>query len=150
MAGTATNMSSGEIPVFRPNWDEFKDFSKYIHQIEQLVGNKDGLAKIVPPKEWKPRASGYSMVEIGEISIPSPRSQVVRAYRNGIYYVNNTYDKNPMTVKDFMEFAQRPKNATPSDTRNLERQFWENITGNSPKYGSDSLGTLIDSTEKHW
>ena len=32
--------------VFRPTWDEFKDFNKYIAYIESQGANKAGLAKV--------------------------------------------------------------------------------------------------------
>lgn len=42
-----TNMSSdGGIMVFRPSWDEFKDFNKYIAHIESLGAHNFGIAKV--------------------------------------------------------------------------------------------------------
>lgn len=41
-AGTTTP----KIMVFRPTWDEFKDFAKYIKHIETLGAHKAGLAKV--------------------------------------------------------------------------------------------------------
>lgn len=43
-----------EIPpimVFRPTWDEFKDFNKYIQYIETQGAHKAGLAKVRRRKE---------------------------------------------------------------------------------------------------
>lgn len=35
-----------EIMVFRPTWDEFKDFSKYVEYMETQGAHKAGLAKV--------------------------------------------------------------------------------------------------------
>lgn len=35
-----------QIRVFRPTWDEFKDFSTYIQYIETQGAHKAGLAKV--------------------------------------------------------------------------------------------------------
>lgn len=35
-----------KIQTFRPTWDEFKDFSKYIKYIESKGANKAGLARV--------------------------------------------------------------------------------------------------------
>lgn len=35
-----------KIQTFRPSWDEFKDFSKYIKFIESKGAHKAGLAKV--------------------------------------------------------------------------------------------------------
>ena len=34
------------IQVFRPTWEEFKDFSKFIEYIESQGAHKAGLAKV--------------------------------------------------------------------------------------------------------
>lgn len=36
-----------QILTFRPTWDEFKDFAKYIQHIESLGAHKAGLAKVL-------------------------------------------------------------------------------------------------------
>lgn len=35
-----------KIQTFRPTWEEFKDFSKYIKYIESRGAHKAGLAKV--------------------------------------------------------------------------------------------------------
>ena len=66
--------------VFKPTWEEFKDFIKYLKHIESLGAHKGGVAKIIPPKEWVPRKQGYD-VENLDIKIPDPIQQVT--YKKG-------------------------------------------------------------------
>lgn len=42
--GSNTNVPT--IMVFRPTWDEFKDFNKYMKFIESVGAHKAGLAKV--------------------------------------------------------------------------------------------------------
>ena len=35
-----------KIQVFRPTWEEFKDFKKYIQHIESKGAHRAGLAKV--------------------------------------------------------------------------------------------------------
>lgn len=39
-------MSSHRIMVFRPTWDEFKNFPKYVEYMESKGAHKAGLAKV--------------------------------------------------------------------------------------------------------
>lgn len=39
------------IPVFKPTYDEFKDFERYMEAI-QPWGMTSGIVKVIPPKEW--------------------------------------------------------------------------------------------------
>lgn len=64
------------IMTFRPSYEEFKDFSKYIEFIESKGAHLAGLAKIIPPVEWKPRKASYNIDEIN-MTIPAPIQQVV-------------------------------------------------------------------------
>ena len=36
-----------KIQIFHPTLDEMKDFSAYIHKIEEMGANKAGLAKVI-------------------------------------------------------------------------------------------------------
>lgn len=40
------NCSVPKIKTFRPTWDEFKDFSKYIKNIEFQEAHKAGICKV--------------------------------------------------------------------------------------------------------
>lgn len=114
------------VPVFRPTFEEFKDFSKYVKYMESQGAHKIGLAKIVPPKEWCPRQSGYDNLE--DIKIKTPITQVVEG-KEGIYMQYNIQHK-PLTLEEFKNLAQSSKHKTPSHTNyaDLERKYWKNLT----------------------
>lgn len=138
-----------KIQVFRPTWEEFKNFPKYIEYIESQGAHRAGLAKIIPPPEWKPRKSGYDLDELN-ITIPAPICQVV-AGKQGLYQQINI-QKNSLTVKQFSELANTERYATPKhfDFEDLERKYWKNITYVAPIYGADVCGSVTDEDCNVW
>ncbi|XP_069568540.1 lysine-specific demethylase 4A isoform X2 [Brachyistius frenatus] len=141
------NHGSKGIMTFYPTVDEFKDFSRYIAYMESQGAHKAGLAKIVPPKEWKPRGS-YD--DIDDLVIPAPIQQVVTG-QSGLFTQYNIQKKS-MAVREFRKIANSDKFCSPhyDDFEELERKYWKNVTFNPPIYGADVNGTLYDPDVKEW
>lgn len=135
------------IMTFYPTVEEFKNFSRYIAYMESQGAHKAGLAKIVPPKNWKPRGS-YD--DIDDLLIPAPIQQVVTG-QSGLFTQYNIQKKS-MTVKEFRKTANSDKFCSPryDDFEELERKYWKNVTFNPPIYGADVNGTLYDPDIKEW
>ncbi|XP_054741332.1 uncharacterized protein LOC129246493 isoform X1 [Anastrepha obliqua] len=145
--------SSTEVPrimVFRPTWEEFKNFPKYVAFMESQGAHKAGLAKVVPPPEWVPRRSGYNDLDALNITIPAPICQVVTG-KQGLYQQINI-QKKPLTVKQFSELASTERYQTPKhfDFEDLERKYWKNITYVAPIYGADVSGSVTDTDQDSW
>ncbi|XP_065370031.1 probable lysine-specific demethylase 4B isoform X3 [Calliphora vicina] len=138
------------IMVFRPTWEEFKDFPKYVAYMESQGAHKAGLAKVVPPPEWVPRKSGYNDLDALKITIPAPICQVVTG-KQGLYQQINI-QKKPLTVKQFSELASTERYQTPKhfDYEDLERKYWKNITYVAPIYGADVSGSITDPDQCSW
>ncbi|CAH0730363.1 unnamed protein product, partial [Brenthis ino] len=146
----AASQGSGvSIQVFRPTWDEFKDFNKYVQYMESRGANKAGLAKVIPPPEWVPRKKGYDLDELN-VTIPSPICQVVTG-KQGLFQQINI-QKKAMTVKQFAVLANSAKYCTPRHTNydDLERKYWKNVTYVAPIYGADVNGSITDPDVKEW
>ncbi|XP_020282072.1 lysine-specific demethylase 4C-like isoform X2 [Pseudomyrmex gracilis] len=146
------NNSKGGVPriqVFRPTYEEFKNFTKYVEYMESQGAHKAGLAKVIPPPEWIPRKKGYNLDDL-DLIIPSPICQVVTG-KQGLYQQINIQKKS-MTVKEYSKLANSERFATPRhfDYEDLERKYWKNITYVSPIYGADVSGTLTDPEVKEW
>lgn len=123
---------------------EMKDFSAYIKKIHEDGGNRAGLAKIIPPKEYKPRKGSYDDEKIFNMDITSPIRQEVSG-ESGLYQQLNLIDKKKMSVRAFKKLAEE-KYPTPvhSTDEELERIFWKNIFTQPSIYGADVSGTLYD------
>ncbi|XP_063283750.1 lysine-specific demethylase 4A isoform X2 [Pelobates fuscus] len=142
MAGENDNPNPGSrIMTFYPTMEEFKNFKRYIAYIESQGAHRAGLAKVIPPKEWKPRTC-YD--DLDDLVIPAPIQQVVTG-QSGLFTQYNI-QKKPMTVKEFRRIANNDKFCTPryADFEDLERKYWKNLTFNAPIYGADVNGSLYD------
>ncbi|KAH0628318.1 hypothetical protein JD844_009278 [Phrynosoma platyrhinos] len=112
--------SSCKIMTFRPTMDEFREFNKYLVYMESKGAHRAGLAKVIPPKEWKPRSS-YD--DIDSLMIPAPIQQIV----TGQYCT--------------------PRHL---DYEDLERKYWKNLTFVAPIYGADINGSIYNENVKEW
>ncbi|KAM4641068.1 lysine-specific demethylase 4A [Discoglossus pictus] len=148
MAGENENPNPGSrIMTFYPTMEEFRNFKRYVAYIESQGAHRAGLAKVVPPKEWKPRIC-YD--DLDDLVIPAPIQQVVTG-QSGLFTQYNI-QKKPMTVKDFRRIANNDKYCTPryADFEDLERKYWKNLTFNAPIYGADVNGSLYDKGVEEW
>ncbi|EDW58766.1 probable lysine-specific demethylase 4A [Drosophila virilis] len=138
------------IMTFRPSYEEFINFAGYIEYMESRGAHKAGLVKIIPPKEWIPRRSGYDIENIN-MTIPAPICQVVTG-AHGVYQQINIQQRRQMTLRQFMEKANSELHQTPRhfDYDDLERKYWKNITYISPLYAADVKGTLSDEDLNVW
>uniref|UniRef100_A0A513TZI7 [histone H3]-trimethyl-L-lysine(9) demethylase n=1 Tax=Brachionus koreanus TaxID=1199090 RepID=A0A513TZI7_9BILA len=137
-----------QIPVFRPTFEQFKDFKSYISHIESEGAHKFGLAKIIPPVEWVPRKSGYTNID--NFKIKTPISQRVEG-KEGIYTQYNIQTKS-LYLREFEKLANSKNHQTPShkDFAELERKYWKNLTFNPAIYAADISGTLTDPDQPYW
>ncbi|XP_023662303.1 lysine-specific demethylase 4B-like isoform X2 [Paramormyrops kingsleyae] len=136
-----------KILTFRPTMEEFRDFAKYITYMESQGAHRAGLAKVIPPKEWKPRQC-YESIE--DMVIPAPIMQVVTG-QSGLFTQYNI-QKKCMTVGEYRKLANSEKYCTPrhKDFDDLERKYWKNLTFVSPIYGADISGSLYDADISEW
>lgn len=139
---------SNQIPVFRPTFDQFKDFRSYISYIESRGAHKIGLAKIIPPVEWVPRKNGYKNLD--NFKIKTPISQRVEG-KEGIYTQYNIQTK-PMSLREFEKLANSKNHQTPihNNYAELERKYWKNLTFNPAIYAADISGSLTDPDQPYW
>jgi [histone H3]-trimethyl-L-lysine9/36 demethylase len=137
-----------EVPIFYPSFDQFKDFKAYINYIESQGAHKVGLAKIVPPKEWIARKTGYS--NLSDIKISNPIQQRVEG-KEGIYMQYNIQQRS-LKFSEFKALASNKNYSTPSHSNyeDLERKYWKNLTFVPPIYGADVSGTLTDCDQPYW
>uniref|UniRef100_A0A3B5AM62 [histone H3]-trimethyl-L-lysine(9) demethylase n=1 Tax=Stegastes partitus TaxID=144197 RepID=A0A3B5AM62_9TELE len=135
------------IMTFTPSKEEFKNFGRYIAYMESQGAHRAGMAKVIPPKGWKPRKT-YD--DIDDLVIPAPIQQVVTG-QSGLFTQYNI-QKKPMTVHEFRKTSNMDKFCSPRyvDFDELERKFWKNLTFNPPLYGADVSGTLYDPDVTEW
>ncbi|XP_038408264.1 lysine-specific demethylase 4C isoform X6 [Canis lupus familiaris] len=138
---------SCKIMTFRPSMEEFREFNKYLAFMESKGAHRAGLAKVIPPREWKPRQC-YD--DIDNLLIPAPIQQMVTG-QSGLFTQYNI-QKKAMTVKEFRQLANSGKYCTPRylDYEDLERKYWKNLTFVAPIYGADINGSIYDEDVDEW
>ncbi|KAJ8382901.1 hypothetical protein SKAU_G00036790 [Synaphobranchus kaupii] len=136
-----------KIMTFRPTMEEFRDFNQYLAYMESQGAQRAGLAKVIPPKGWRPRRS-YD--DIDELVIQAPIQQMV-AGQSGLFTQYNI-QKKPLTVQEFRRLANSDQYCTPRylNYEDLERKYWKNLTFVSPIYGADVNGSLYDEGIEEW
>ncbi|XP_075403923.1 lysine-specific demethylase 4D-like [Tenrec ecaudatus] len=144
--GGAQKLSCG-IMTFQPTMEEFKDFDKYIAHMESQGAHRAGVAKIIPPKEWRAR---QNYEDISDILIAAPLQQVASG-RAGVFTQYHK-KKKAMTVREYRHLANSDKYRAPQhlDFDDLERKYWKNRLYDAPIYGADISGSLFDESTEHW
>ena len=87
-----------EAPKFYPTWDEFKDFNKFVENLETTSAPKAGICIVVPPKEWIPRKVGYD-IDTLNYTINGPVKQSFNTVGISGTYQTKGIIKPSMTVK---------------------------------------------------
>ncbi|KAG7461884.1 hypothetical protein MATL_G00195850 [Megalops atlanticus] len=136
-----------KIMTFRPTMEEFKDFNQYLAYMESQGAHRAGLAKVIPPKGWRPRRS-YD--DIDDLVIQAPIQQMV-AGQSGLFTQYNIQRK-PLSVQEFRRLANSDTYCTPRylNYEDLERKYWKNLTFVPPIYGADVNGSLYDEDIEEW
>ncbi|XP_069882392.1 lysine-specific demethylase 4D-like [Dipodomys merriami] len=139
---------SCSIMTFHPSMEEFADFNKYIAYMESQGAHRAGIAKVVPPKEWR---ATRSYAKIKGMLIATPLQQTVSG-RAGVFTQYNQ-QKEAMTVEQYQRLANSETYRTPAhlDFEDLERKYWKTRTyGSPPVYGADVSGSLFEESTQAW
>uniref|UniRef100_A0A2K6GFB6 [histone H3]-trimethyl-L-lysine(9) demethylase n=1 Tax=Propithecus coquereli TaxID=379532 RepID=A0A2K6GFB6_PROCO len=142
-----TQNPSFTIMTFYPTMEEFTDFNKYIAYMESQGAHRAGVAKVIPPKEWKARQT-YD--DINDILIAAPLQQVASG-QAGVFTQYHKR-KKAMTLREYRCLSNSEKYRAPPhrNFEDLERKYWKNRIYDSPIYGADVSGSLFDENTKQW
>ncbi|BEI79585.1 hypothetical protein CcaverHIS002_0101140 [Cutaneotrichosporon cavernicola] len=108
------------IPVFKPTYDEFKDFDVYMERVAPW-GQRSSIVKIIPPKEWVDAVNLISPREMSELQIRSPIEQQMLG-KNGVF-VQRNIERNrnrPLSVQEWFKKCSHDDFLTP-DPRQGDR-----------------------------
>lgn len=132
------------VPVYRPSELEFRDFATCMSFIERFGAQHMGLCKIIPPRSWRPRRSGYNEIDV---MIEKPILQIC-AGTSGIFLQDVRAQKS-MSFKKFEKMSNSVKLKTPhhENIDALEDIYWSTIEHIQPLYGANVSGSLTDPEE---
>ncbi|KAK3812495.1 MAG: JmjC domain, hydroxylase-domain-containing protein [Linnemannia elongata] len=156
--------------------DQFKDFSTFCESIVSY-GREAGLVKIIPPKEWTAALPDLSE-RLSSVRIKTPIIQHIRGTK-GIYSQTNIESRKTYTVAEFKALSNDSNHRPPSRKakaaeqerieppmtdykvehgedftvdycKEVERNYWRNLTFVQPMYGADMSGSLFDESTTSW
>ncbi|EXX75202.1 Rph1p [Rhizophagus irregularis DAOM 197198w] len=156
------------IPVFKPTYEQFKDFKAFIMAVRPY-GMNSGIVKVIPPKEWTDTLPKDLSVQLEKIVIDNPIKQEFTKV-DGKCRVKNMDTNSKFSVKKWAllsEKAEKPNNqlkpkwnykvvtrGLPFDNddyiRDLEHKYWKNLAYFPPYYGADLDGSLFTDATTTW
>ncbi|OMJ72336.1 hypothetical protein SteCoe_29255 [Stentor coeruleus] len=137
-------MNNIECPVFYPTTAEFQNFEAYMVKIESQSKGY-GMAKVIPPAEWKARRKGYKDINP---KITHPVRQVVSGLA-GIYQVVLISERQ-MEYTAYKKYAKKRELNSELSVEEIERKFWKNIRYDSAVYGADSDTISLFDRNTEW
>ncbi|XP_065342011.1 probable lysine-specific demethylase 4B [Cloeon dipterum] len=145
-----------KIMIFKPSYEEFRDFHQFVKFLESQEAHRAGIAKIIPPSEWKARSGSYNMAEIGNTKIPEPIYQFVKEM-NGAYEQTCDQRRQSISVRDFREMVESDefcKDRPPlGDNDKVVSAYWDKVITSKDEqriYGADINGSLMDANLEVW
>jgi len=149
------DQSWDEPMTFYPTLEEFSNLTKYIEYMESCGAHRQGIAKIVPPKEWVPRRIGYNPAEVEKIEIKPVQQDISVTTVDGAFKTISDRSRPEISVDGYRRLAISARYMTPSHNsyEELEELYWkQNLDDKSaaPIYGADVCDTLTDRDQKVW
>lgn len=129
------------VPVFLPTMAEFKDFAKFIRDIEPY-GMETGIAKVVPPKEWVDKLPKLDE-HVKSIKIKNPIMQNISG-RGGLFRLQNIEKQKTYDISQWKSVCE-DKDHQPPSKRGAARRGRE--SGDNVKVKSEEPDI---SRPNHW
>ncbi|CCD23260.1 Rph1p NDAI_0B02250 [Naumovozyma dairenensis CBS 421] len=135
------------VPVFKPSFEEFKDFYKYVDSIKSY-GMQSGIIKIIPPNEWlKGQINSSNPPDpslLANIKIKSPIQQEISG-NHGIFLAQN-YEKKK--TYNMIQWKSLSKNYKLPDYPHHSHSYLSSISSAST-FSSSSNVKKEDEEKKH-
>ena len=117
--------------TFYPTLEELARFDQYVAGMESKGAHKAGVAKIVPPKNWVARKSGYDLADVNK-EIKTPVKQITSSLQvtSGAFITLNKQSTTSLSLPEYHRLATSPKHLPPSHSSpdELEHLYWKEVT----------------------
>ncbi|KAI1805121.1 hypothetical protein F4811DRAFT_517406 [Daldinia bambusicola] len=102
---------SGNVPVFKPNMHQFKDFKKFMTKVD-CYGMKSGIIKVIPPKEWTDKRPPLDDM-IKQIRVREPIKQDIMG-SNGTYRQVNILHQRSYNIPQWRQLCDQSEHQPPA------------------------------------
>ncbi|KAL6864450.1 hypothetical protein J3F83DRAFT_761814 [Trichoderma novae-zelandiae] len=103
--------SSGNVPVFRPTMDQFRDFNRFMTKVDSY-GMKSGIIKVIPPAEWRDAQPPLDDL-IKQIRVREPIKQDIMG-SNGTYRQVNILHGRSYNVPQWRQLCEQSEHQPPA------------------------------------
>eukprot|EP00835_Amoeboradix_gromovi_P001979 NODE_102_length_20354_cov_0.272018.p1 type:complete len:628 gc:universal NODE_102_length_20354_cov_0.272018:2583-4466(+) len=133
---------SFDIPVFKPNFQQFKHFKKLMEFLDNHYGQFYGLVKVIPPDEYYDKLED-PVEKLKDIKIKHPIAQQVLG-KSGLYTIMNLEDTIEYTVKEWLDisFSERSKPPYYNSTETISGNLAESLSSYHKKLNSLDVSLL--------
>ncbi|KAJ3217873.1 Lysine-specific demethylase 4B [Dinochytrium kinnereticum] len=102
------------VPVFRPTYDEFKDFNTFMNAVEPY-GRVAGIIKVVPPKEWRELVPDITP-GLRKVQIKKAITQEIKGggLPPGTYRQVNMETRRVYSVQGWFDLAESSQHRSPT------------------------------------
>ncbi|KAG6040591.1 hypothetical protein E4U41_007784 [Claviceps citrina] len=102
---------SGAVPIFRPTWNQFKDFKRFMKKVD-CYGMKSGIIKIIPPSEWKAAQPPLDEL-VKTIRVREPIKQDIMG-SNGTYRQVNILHGRSYNIPQWRQLCEQSEHQPPA------------------------------------
>ncbi|KAI1432380.1 hypothetical protein GGR50DRAFT_697127 [Xylaria sp. CBS 124048] len=102
---------SGNVPIFKPNMRQFKDFKKFMEKIDSY-GMKSGIVKVVPPQEWKDSLPALDDL-VKQIRVREPIKQEIMG-TSGTYRQVNILHQRSYNLPQWRQLCDQSEHQPPA------------------------------------
>ncbi|KAI6204949.1 hypothetical protein M3Y94_00736700 [Aphelenchoides besseyi] len=124
------------------------DFNAYIDRIQDDGAYlESGIVKIVPPVEWRDK-NNFAYDRIHQFEIPRCVSGTMHKVSDGVYWNQNTFVSNKLTVDEFLAKTKDRNSMAFANCQTIDEligDFWSNQDQDQSQslYSPDVQGTLF-------
>ncbi|ETS02192.1 hypothetical protein M419DRAFT_79465 [Trichoderma reesei RUT C-30] len=103
--------SSGNVPVFRPTMDQFRDFRRFMTKVDSY-GMKSGIIKVIPPAEWLDAQPPLDDL-VKQIRVREPIKQDIMG-SNGTYRQVNILHGRSYNIPQWRQLCEQSEHQPPA------------------------------------
>ncbi|KAL7933354.1 hypothetical protein V8C35DRAFT_304102 [Trichoderma chlorosporum] len=103
--------SSGNVPVFRPTMDQFKDFKRFMTKVDNY-GMRSGIIKVIPPAEWLDAQPPLDDL-VKQIRVREPIKQDIMG-SNGTYRQVNILHGRSYNIPQWRQLCEQSEHQPPA------------------------------------
>ncbi|UKZ89866.1 uncharacterized protein TrAFT101_004904 [Trichoderma asperellum] len=103
--------SSGNVPVFKPTMEQFKDFKRFMTKVDKY-GMKSGIIKVIPPKEWSDAQPPLDDL-VKQVRVREPIKQDIMG-SNGTYRQVNILHGRSYNIPQWRQLCDQSEHQPPA------------------------------------